>query len=55
MTLWEALKTGEKYLEEREIPDADYTEDEEDYGLPADLGLDDEDGDGFDGADDEPV
>ena len=22
MTLWEALKTGEKYLEEREIPDA---------------------------------
>ena len=36
-------------------PDADYSEDDEDYGLPEDIGLDDEDEDGFDGSDDEPV
>ena len=35
--------------------DADYSEDDEDYGLPEDIGLDDEDEDGFDGSDDEPV
>ena len=49
------FKGGGKKEQVKPDPDADYTEDEEDYGLPADLGLDDEDGDGFDGADDEPV
>ena len=33
----------------------DYLDDDEDYGLPEDIGLDDEDEDGFDGSDDEPV
>ena len=46
---------GKKKEQAKPDPDADYLDDEEDYGLPADLGLDDEDGDGFDGADDEPV
>lgn len=49
------FKGGGKKEQVKPDPDADYTEDEEDYGLPDGLWLDDEDGDGFDGADDEPV
>lgn len=49
------FKGGGKKEQVKPDPDADYTEDDEDYGLPDDLGLDDEDGDGFDGSDDEPV
>ena len=36
-------------------PDADYLDDDEDYGLPEDIGTDDEDGSDFDAEDDEPV
>ena len=49
------FKGGGKKEQVKPDPDADYSEDEEDYGLPDDLGLDDEDGEDFDGPDDEPV
>ena len=50
------FKGGKKKDQVKPDPDADYTdEDEEDYGLPGDTALDDEDGDGFDAEDDEPV
>ena len=49
------FKGGGKKEQAKPDPDADYSEDDEDYGLPEDIGLDDEDEDGFDGADDEPV
>lgn len=45
---------GKKKEQARPDPDADYSEDDEDYGLPDDL-EDEEDGSGFDGEDDEPV
>ncbi len=48
-------KGGGKKEQAKPDPDADYSEDDEDYGLPEDIGLDDEDEDGFDGSDDEPV
>ena len=46
---------GKKKEQAKPDPDADYLDDEEDYGLPEDTGLDDEDGGGFDAEDDEPV
>ena len=49
------FKGGGKKEQAKPDPDADYSEDDEDYGLPEDIGLDDEDEDGFDGSDDEPV
>ena len=49
------FKGGGKKEQAKPDPDADYPEDDEDYGLPEDIGLDDEDEDGFDGSDDEPV
>ena len=49
------FKGGGKKEQAKPDPDADYSEDDEDYGLPADIGLDDEDGNGFDAEDDEPV
>lgn len=49
------FKSGGKKEQAKPDPDADYSEDDEDYGLPEDIGLDDEDEDGFDGSDDEPV
>lgn len=49
------FKGGGKKEQAKPDPDADYSEDDEDYGLPADIGLDDEDGNEFDGSDDEPV
>ena len=49
------FKDGGKKEQAKPDPDADYSEDDEDYGLPADIGLDDEDGNEFDGSDDEPV
>lgn len=45
---------GRKKEQAKPDPDADYSEDDEDYGLPDDLD-DEEDGSGFDGEDDEPV
>ena len=49
------LFKGKKKEQAKPDPDADYLDDEEDYGLPEDTGLDDEDGGGFDAEDDEPV
>lgn len=49
------FKGGGKKEQAKPDPDADYSDDDEDYGLPADIGLDDEDGNEFDGSDDEPV
>ena len=49
------FKGGGKKEQAKPDPDADYLDDDEDYGLPEDIGLDDEDEDGFDGSDDEPV
>ena len=49
------FKGGGKKEQAKPDPDADYSEDDEDYGLPEDIGLDDEDEDGFDGSDDELV
>lgn len=49
------FKGGGKKEQSKPDPDADYSEDDEDYGLPEDIGLDDEDGNGFDAEDDEPV
>ena len=49
------FKGGGKKEQAKPDPDADYFDDDEDYGLPADTGLDDEDGGGFDAEDDEPV
>ena len=49
------FKGGGKKEQAKPDPDADYFDDDEDYGLPADTGLDDEDGSGFDAEDDEPV
>lgn len=49
------FKGGGKKEQAKPDPDADYSEDDEDYGLPEDIGLDDEDEDGFDGSDDERV
>ena len=49
------FKGGGKKEQARPDPDADYSEDDEDYGIPEDTGLDDEDGNEFDGSDDEPV
>ena len=46
---------GKKKEQAKPDPDADYLDDEEDYGLPEDAGPDDEDGGGFDAEDDEPV
>jgi len=46
---------GKKKEQAKPDPDADYLDDEEDYGLPEDAGPDDEDGSGFDAEDDEPV
>lgn len=46
---------GKKKEQAKPDPDADYLDDEEDYGLPEDTGPDDEDGSEFDGSDDEPV
>ena len=46
---------GKKKEQAKPDPDADYLDDEEDYGLPEDTGPDDEDGGGFDAEDDEPV
>lgn len=46
---------GKKKEQAKPDPDADYLDDEEDYGLPEDTGPDDEDGSGFDAEDDEPV
>ena len=46
---------GKKKEQAKPDPDADYFDDDEDYGLPEDTGLDDEDGGGFDAEDDEPV
>lgn len=49
------FKGGGKKEQAKPDPDADYLDDDEDYGLPEDIGADDEDEDGFDGSDDEPV
>ena len=49
------FKGGGKKEQAKPDPDADYTEDDEEYGIPEDIGLDDEDGSGFDAEDDEPV
>lgn len=49
------FKGGGKKEQAKPDPDADYSEDDEDYGLPEDIGLDDEDGSDFDAEDDEPV
>ena len=49
------FKGGGKKEQAKPDPDADYSEDDEDYGLPEDAGPDDEDGGGFDAEDDEPV
>lgn len=49
------FKGGGKKEQAKPDPDADYSEDDEDYGLPEDIGTDDEDGSGFDAEDDEPV
>lgn len=49
------LFKGKKKEQAKPDPDADYLDDEEDYGLPEETGLDDEDGGGFDAEDDEPV
>ena len=46
---------GKKKEQAKPDPDADYLDDEEDYGLPEDTGDDDDDGSEFDGSDDEPV
>nr|WP_325236893.1 DUF4366 domain-containing protein [uncultured Oscillibacter sp.] len=46
---------GKKKEQAKPDPDADYLDDEEDYGLPEDADPDDEDGSEFDGSDDEPV
>lgn len=46
---------GKKKEQAKPDPDADYLDDEEDYGLPEDTGPDDEDGGGFDAEDDEAV
>ncbi len=49
------FKGGGKKEQLKPDPDADYLDDDEDYGLPEDIGADDEDGSGFDEEDDEPV
>ena len=49
------FKGGGKKEQAKPDPDADYLDDDEDYGLPEDIGADDEDGSGFDAEDDEPV
>lgn len=49
------FKGGGKKEQAKPDPDADYSEDDEDYGLPEDIGADDEDGSDFDAEDDEPV
>lgn len=49
------FKGGGKKEQAKPDPDADYLDDDEDYGLPEDIGADDEDGSDFDGSDDEPV
>lgn len=49
------FKGGGKKEQLKPDPDADYLDDDEDYGLPEDIGADDEDGSGFDAEDDEPV
>ena len=49
------FKGGGKKEQAKPDPDADYLDDDEDYGLPEDIGTDDEDGSGFDAEDDEPV
>ncbi len=49
------FKGGRKQEQAKPDPDADYFEGDADYGLPEDIGLDDEDGNGFDAEDDEPV
>ncbi|MEY8396649.1 DUF4366 domain-containing protein [Lachnospiraceae bacterium 45-P1] len=49
------FKGGGKKEQSKPDPDADYLDDDEDYGLPEDIGADDEDGSGFDAEDDEPV
>ncbi len=46
---------GRKKEQAKPDPDADYSEDDEDYGLPDDLDPGDEDGSDFDAEDDEPV
>ena len=46
---------GKKKETVKPDPDADYSEDEDDYGLPDDFGEDDEDESDFDESDDEPV
>ena len=48
------FKGGGKKEQAKPDPDADYLDDDEDYGLPEDIGTDDEDGSGFDAEDDEP-
>ena len=49
------FKGGGKKEQAKPDPDADYLDDDEDYGLPEDIGTDDEDGSDFDAEDDEPV
>lgn len=49
------FKGGGKKEQAKPDPDADYLDDDEDYGLPEDIGADDEDGSDFDAEDDEPV
>lgn len=49
------FKSGGKKEQAKPDPDADYLDDDEDYGLPEDIGADDEDGSDFDAEDDEPV
>lgn len=49
------FKGGGKKEQAKPDPDADYSEDDEDYGLPEDIGADDEDGSDFDAEDNEPV
>ena len=49
------FKGGGKKEQAKPDPDADYLDDDEDYGLPEDIGADDEDGSDFDAEDNEPV
>lgn len=49
------FKGGGKKEQAKPDPDADYLDDDEDYGLPEDIGADDDDGSDFDAEDDEPV
>lgn len=46
---------GKKKEQAKPDPDADYLDDDEDYGIPEDFGAEDEDESDFDGSDDEPV